>query len=360
MRKVLLLIDSLGSGGAQRQIVGLAKLLKERDYDVRLIYYHPIVFYKSYLDEYGVKNECVRGAANKWKRVFKIYQTVRQYDPDVVISYLDGPNMIACVLRTLGLQFKLITSERNTTQKMNCRERLKFFLMRWADAIVANSYSQEAFIDKHYPVLSGRTSTITNFVDTESFSPRTVSNNNNIKKPLNILCVGRIAAQKNVLLFLEALFRLKVKGYQFHVDWYGDKDDLAYYTQCAERVKTLELEDVFSFRRPSKDIVKVYQEADVFCLPSVYEGLPNVLCEAMCCGLPILCSNVCDNPMLVKEGTNGFLFDPNAIDDIADKISKMLRLSVKELCDMGIKNREFAEQRFASSSFAEKYIELIR
>ena len=95
LKKILLLIDSLGSGGAQRQMVGLAKLLQDRGYPIKIIYYHPICFYQAYLDEHHIPNEYVAGTENKIKRMFLIARAIRHFQPGIVISYLDAPNMMA-------------------------------------------------------------------------------------------------------------------------------------------------------------------------------------------------------------------------------------------------------------------------
>ena len=52
---------------------------------------------------------------------------------------------------------------------------------------------------------------------------------------------------------------------------------------------------------------------DAFCLPSFKEGYPNVIVEAMSCELPVLCSKICENPVIVEDNINGFLFDPHNI-----------------------------------------------
>ena len=354
MKRILLFIDSLGSGGAQRQMVGLAKLLKDKGYSVKLIYYHPIIFYKPYLDEYSIDNECVKGAANKWKRLYKIYNYLKRYKPDVVISYLDTPNMVACVLR-LVLKYKLITSERNTTQNLNIRERLKFFLMHKSDVIVSNSYSQKTYIDKHFPDLSSKVKIITNFVDTEFFRSFPRAKEKSKKNLVDIVCIGRITVQKNILSFLDALQQLNNKGYQFRVNWFGYKEDKVYYAQCMKKLKMMGLEGIVSFKEPIRNIVQEYQKADVFCLPSVYEGFPNALCEAMSCGLPVLCSNVCDNPMIIRDNDNGLLFNPYDVNDIVAKFEAFFYLSSKEKELMRVKSESYAMHFFSKKAFLEKY-----
>lgn len=354
MKSVLLLSDSLTSGGAQRQIVGLAKLLHEMGYNVKLTYYHKIEFYKPFLDSNGVPNELIKGAANPLKRVFKIRRVIKQMSPDVVISYLDTPNVITCLLRAFGMRYKLIASERNTTQVLTRSEKVKFFLMRWADVIVPNSFSQEKFIQNNFPKLVDRVTTITNFVDTDAFAPSEISQSPKCR----ILTVGRVSEQKNTMRFLEALSLLKEQRLDFYVDWYG-YSSLQYLEQCERYIEDNDLSDVFTFHEPASDIVLKYQGCDLFVLPSVYEGFPNVICEAMSCGKPILCGDICDNPIIVDDGENGYLFDPYQVEDIVDKLKSFMQLSIEEKIKMGNKSRLLALEKFSSKSFIKKYIDII-
>lgn len=354
MKSVVLLIDSLDSGGAQRQMVGLAKLLHDKGYQINVIYYHPIYFYRSYLDEHHIHNKYVTGSENKIKRIFLIARAIRQFKPEVVISYLDSPNIIACLIKALGIKFRLVVSERNTSQDLSYIEKTKFYLYRYADSIVTNSYTQERFINNNFPIWGYKTKVITNFVDTDLFHPL----HKEKREKLRILVVGRVSRQKNVLAFLQAVHILKRNGISFSVDWYGRVDDDT-FKQSKRLIDTHLLDDVFSFHKPTIDIVSEYQQSDIFCLPSLYEGFPNVICEAMSCGLPILCSNVCDNSLVVKDGENGFLFDPSNIEEMANKMMTMLRMPEDIRHEMGNYNRLMAETYFSRKSFVEKYIKLI-
>lgn len=354
MLKILLFIDSLASGGAQRQIVGLAKLLKDRGYLVKVVHYHPIFFFRKHLEEHQVPNEYVVGSDNKLKRIFLIALAIRRFHPNVVISYLDTPNMIVCLLKLFGMTFKLITSERNTSQVLNFYERAKFFLLRWADVIVPNSYSQEQFIIDNFSNLAYKTIVINNYVDTNLFIPLHKKKHEKYR----ILVVARISRQKNALTFLKAINKLRNEGVIFFVDWYGRADDDT-FSQCEAYIKRYQLGDFISFHDPTNNIVSVYQHADVFCLPSLYEGFPNVICEAMSCGLPILCSNVCDNPTLVESGKNGLLFNPNDVEDMANKIKSVLSLSTRELQEMQTYSRKIAKEKFSVESFINNYVKLI-
>jgi glycosyltransferase involved in cell wall biosynthesis len=72
------------------------------------------------------------------------------------------------------------------------------------------------------------------------------------------------------------------------------------------------------------DLVKYYNAADLLCLPSKNEGLPNVVVESLLCGTPVIASNVAEIPYLIKEGINGFLVQPNSISSLSDGITKGL------------------------------------
>lgn len=356
MKKVICLIESLGSGGAERQLTYLASQIKGRGYNVEVWTYYPNDFYAPILEENGVTWKYVADAQSPHKRIWVLKKELKKANPDVVIAYLDTCTTVLSIIKLLGSKFKLIVSERNTTQKLSVRERLKFFFYRWADAIVPNSYTQTEFIRKRYPNLSSKLHTITNFIDTDKFCPPKVK----IKRDkVRILTVARIVPQKNVLRLLEVVKRLKEEGYQFRYDWFGTVTDKTYYQNCLDLIKKYGIADVFEFHKPSKNIVKEYQTSDVFCLPSLYEGFPNVICEAMSCGLPILCSNVCDNPKIVEEGVNGFLFDPKSMDDIIKKFECLLSEKKDFQKRFDSINRKKVLEIFRQERLSEDYLNLL-
>ena len=353
--KILLLIDSLGSGGAQRQMVGLAKLLQEKELQVKIIYYHPDNFFQPYLDEHHIPYEDVGGSESKIKLLFLIAQYIRKCRPKVVISYLDRPNMIACILKTIGIKFRLIASERNTTQILNRIEKLKFMFMRRADAIVPNSYSQERFIKLHFPHLDQKICTIINFVDLETYKPAF-----NKKRGHTIVVAASAWQPKNTLGLIEAAKILKEHSHIFTIKWFGIYGDTPYVRKCQKKIKEYGLENFFQLLPKTATIVKEYQDADYFCLPSFYEGTPNAMCEAMACGLPIICSDVCDNGFYVKENVNGFLFNPHETAEITDKIEKAFLLSDTQYYNFCHASRRKAEDSFSKEKFLSSYMTLLQ
>lgn len=354
-KSIVLLIDSLTQGGAQRQIVGLAILLKEKGFGVNLLTYHDDPFYADILDKKDVSHYVIPKAKRPLARIIRVRRTLKRLRPDVIISFLNVPNILACLARLTGVHAELIVSERNTTQRISYTERIKFSLYRYADHIVPNSYSQAKFISRCYPKLIPKITVITNFTDTAAFAPD--SQKQTIQNKLRVIGVGRTEKQKNIARLIDAVCMARANSCQIEVDWYGRMTgDMEYYLQ---KLKDSGLNDYFRFHSPTCEIAKHYQEADLFCLPSLFEGYPNVLCEAMASGLPVICSNVCDNPDIIEEGKNGFLFDPTDTQQMAETLTRFYHMPLLQRKAFGEKSRQLAEQKFGEKQFIDRYISLI-
>lgn len=357
MPRILCLIENLGSGGAERQLTGLAVMLKQQGYQVEVCYYVKMEFYLPYLQENGVEVCYLSVATNPKKRFSALRKHIKAFKADTVISYSTSPSMITCMLKLLGANFNLIVSERSTTQIIGKKEKLRFFLYRWANYIVPNSHSQASFIDKHFHNLSSKVKVITNFVDMKKFSPATEALPEH--EEIKMVCVGRLMPEKNIPRFIEAIGKVVHDGYKIHVDWFGQDLEDDYSKECHATLDKYHLNDVFVFHKPSTSIQNEYRLADVFCLPSLYEGFPNVLCEAMSCGLPVLCSRVCDNPNIVNEGENGLMFDPLSVNSMASTIERFCCFSTDRKTKMGVKSRSLSIEMFSEKSFIQKYYEIL-
>lgn len=338
-------------------MIGLVSLLQQEGYSVDLVSYIKSNFYSTLLEQNNINHIFLHVRDDKLSKLIAVRSLIKRNCYDCVIAYKDGPALISCILKLIIGKFRLIVSERNTTQVISKRERMKFWVYRYADYIVPNSISQEKFIKKNFSYLSKKTVTITNFTDTVFFSPLNNFHNNQMM----ILTAARIAKQKNILNYLECIRAVKEKAIKAKFVWYGDvqKGEEEYELICKNKIKELQIEDFFEFRPASHRIIDEYRNCDVFCLPSLYEGYPNVICEAMSCSKPILCSRVCDNSNIVEDEVNGYLFDPCNVEDMVNKILKMYNLSREVREKMGIKSREIAEFRFSPKGFVKKYIELI-
>lgn len=354
MKRILCFIDSLGAGGAQRQMVYLTRILKERGYEVKVVTYADRPFYQSDLNTAHIPYENIENAGNRFLRIFYVRKTIRDFRPDCVISYLDTPCILSCAIKLLTRgRWRLLVSERNTTQKLTIKERIKFLSYRVADRIIPNSYAQTDFINKHFPALSHKTNPIINLVDLDKFRPAESSKKSD--DAIRVIVVASIIPSKNTKGFIRAVKSVKDACQKpFTIDWFGIAAG-DYCLECLEMVKSYGLEDVLRLQPKTVNIVSEYRRADWLCLPSFYEGTPNVICEAIACGLPIVCSNVCDNMQYVKSGQNGYLFDPTSEDNMANALMTALNTSWQERRRMGEYSRRLAENRFSRERFGDLY-----
>lgn len=357
MSRILCLIDSFGAGGAQRQMVGLAKSLIDAGYEVGVVCYHQENFYAESLESSGIPYVCLDDAIKPSKRIFAISRYIRKYRPDVVISYLDTPNICACIAKIFNNKFRLIVSERNTTQHTGLKEKIRFNLYRIADVVVPNAFSQEKYIVEHFPYLSNKVVTIPNFVDLARFTP--AQNRIRHSKP-EVMVAATIWPSKNTMGFIDAVASLKSKGYQFHVSWYGkDEANICYFNECQHKINTLGLTEYLELREKTTKINECYQGADYFCLPSFYEGTPNVIGEAMACGLPVACSDVCDNGRYVAEGENGVLFNPNDVTSMVNAFEKLFHIDDSTYSVYSMTSSEKAKKMLSMETFIASYLKLI-
>lgn len=179
-------------------------------------------------------------------------------------------------------------------------------MLRAAGAVVANSTGLAAMSEAADPV---PVQVVPNGVDTALFRP--AADPRPRGGPLRLLFVGRFQAQKNLAWLLRQLAAPGLPA--FRLTLVGD-GPLRVALQADAR--QLGLADHLEWLgwRSRAQLAALYPQHDVVVNPSLYEGMPNVVLEAMACGLPVIASRVPGNDVLVRDGENGFLFP---LDDAA-------------------------------------------
>ena len=274
-----------------------------------------------------------------------------------------GKNFFALLPLLFRRKIKILAGERNFTQNTPTKiERALFnFLYQRADWIVSNSYSQEGYILKLKPQYERKMVVITNYTDTNVYRYLGYPNNTLIR----IGVFGRYSKQKNYRRFAEAVKLLKQKvNIPFIIEWYGNMrfKDLSFnpdFLTFKELVAKYSLEDVLKLNDHVKNVNELMVGFDAICLPSLYEGFSNAISEAICCGKPMLVSNVSDNSLMVKDGVNGFLFNPLDVNDIVNALVKFITLRKEQRQEMALRSREIAVKLFDKQQFLEGYMNLI-
>lgn len=169
---------------------------------------------------------------------------------------------------------------------------------------------------KQYPEISSKVNYIPNGVDLKQFSNKKIKDPDS--KPTRLLSVGRLVETKGHRYLIEALSLLKAEYPQVRLDLLGDGPLRSSLTQL---LKKLDLQDRVRFRSPVsyEEMPKIYGEYDIFVMPSVFEGLPVSLIEAMASQLPIVATNIPGIAGIVDDRSATLAASQNAR-DLADKL----------------------------------------
>jgi glycosyltransferase involved in cell wall biosynthesis len=105
------------------------------------------------------------------------------------------------------------------------------------------------------------------------------------------------------------------------------------------------------------ELRQYYQQAICILNPSLYEGMPNVVLEAMACGLPAIASNVAGNKSVVRHDETGFLFNLQSPEQFRKAVAIILKDSNLSL-QMGLRGRDWVKRDFSWDKVAENYMRL--
>jgi GalNAc-alpha-(1->4)-GalNAc-alpha-(1->3)-diNAcBac-PP-undecaprenol alpha-1,4-N-acetyl-D-galactosaminyltransferase len=362
--KILFLIDDLGSGGAQNQITLLAKNLAERGFHIDFVTYFNNDFFKFRLEHPNINTiDIPKKSKIGFGVIFGLIKLKRYNRYVSSLSYLDTPNFYNTISSLLSFTTQnTIISYRSTTNFKNMpleQKLLKKVVNYLADSIVCNSFHEKSNWVKESPILANKIYSIYNTVDfyQKNFEAKPTDK-------LRIVVVGTVSPYKNGQLVVEALNLIKGK-IGFHLTWFGRKylsnpDKETYFGDLNEKIRRYELTEYWQWRDPVSNLKELLNEFDLMILASNVEGLPNVLCEAQACSLPVIASNTLDHPLLINDGFNGLLFKPNDATSLANAILSFSKFDLNHLSTLRKNSYLSAVSKFNKENILKKYAEILR
>jgi glycosyltransferase involved in cell wall biosynthesis len=362
--RILLIIDDLGSGGAQRQLVNLAKGLKFQHEKVGIFIYNPAgnFFISEVLKSKIEIHVTDYNKGFSFKTIYSLYKIIIRHKYTHIISFLDTPNFYAEITSLFLPKIKVLVSERSSRLHEN---NLFFsFIKRLfhlrAKYVIANSHSHAVWLKK-FIWLKNKIKVVYNGYDFHVYN----SYNNHRYNLNNLLVVGRISKEKNGLNLIKALDLFhKKRGFSPKLNWVGrvdnSKNKESYYFKMQNELERLpHVKSNWNWLGERHDITNLLNNHKALILASFYEGLPNVICEAFSCGLPVIASNVCDNPFLVSSNKRGFLFDPNDINEIEEAIWKIVTMESFDWISMSKNAVEYSHLKLDIRTMTNSYQNLL-
>ena len=362
MERILILAMNLNSGGAERQTVAIAKALKDQGCDVTVACYSKGDFYLPELENAGI-NVVWMIEKRYIRRVIRFRKLIRKGRFDAVISLLVTPNIINLLSAIGGKKWKVILGERSAKGEFFKSIKAEFIkvMLGYADTLVCNSENATSIWKNLAPRYSQKIKCIYNLLPqyhpTSGYIPRKYGR-------VNIVVAASYQPLKNMKRLILAVGKLgELDRCKIHIDWYGQTDvanlGTGPYDESVAMIVKNKLESIISLNPPTKNIYDVMYEADVIALVSEVEGLPNVICEALMLGKPVIMSTVSDYDILVGRN-NGYVCNPLDVNSIKSALERIINLNEENLLAYGSNSYKIYQEFFSNESIIDAWIRLIK
>jgi N-acetylgalactosamine-N,N'-diacetylbacillosaminyl-diphospho-undecaprenol 4-alpha-N-acetylgalactosaminyltransferase len=373
--KISILIYSLASGGAERVVSILLKELCSR-YDITLVLMNNTIFYDIpdnvevvYLEnsdpnESGIK-KLLKLPALGWK----YRQLLRKKGIELSLSFMIRPNYINILAKLFGSNAKTLISERSMFSLQFSYKNLQSFinkrlvkLYNFADLIVANSNGNREDLKRNFNI-KPEIKTIYNALDISQIEKRKEEDLEIAKERFTFVTIGRMDVGKNHLLLIEA-----VKGVDADLWIMGDGE---LREELEVRIEDLELKNRVKLLGRKNNPYKFLNRADSFVFGSNHEGFPNVLLEALACGLPVISTDCKSGPREILAPKSDFTKQAREIEFAdfgvlvpvgdADKMARAMRMMVEdESLRESLKEKAFIRARdFKVDKIIDQWVSVI-
>lgn len=343
---ILMIISSLGLGGAQRVLSHMADYWAKRKKKISLItlYGHQektIIHLNPdvnliQLNINGISKNILAGLYNNKKRIIVLNERIKEEKPKVIISFLDTTNILV-LLAAVHTDVPVIVTEMSDPSQVPLpwpwRILRKMTYYRAQGIVVVTEKAKD-----YFPlVLHKKITTIPNPI---VLNKNPIPFNGFIPSPM-ILYAGRLAEEKRIDILLKAFYFIKDKYPTWHIGIVGDGP----LRQSLEKLRDeLRLQDRVHFFGLVECPHYFMKKADMFVLCSQYEGFPVALVEAMANGLPVIASEyhygVRD---IIEDGINGLIVPPADIQSLSRAMDHLM-CNKEERIRMGQKAVEISEK----------------
>ena len=358
--KIVFLVRSLNYGGAERQLAVLAKGLHDRGHSVLVIVFYAHGPLHTELLEAGVRVR-VMEKLGRWDVVrfpLQLSSVLREERPEVLHGCHGVANLMAIAMSTMVPRATIVCGIRSTSLELarygwltRASNVLIDALRNAPDLFIANSRAAlREVVARGYP--SSKVAVIPNGIDTDRFSIDRKAGQP-IRRSLEVgddeLLIGRIGRvdpMKDYPTFLRAAAEVGKQRAQVRFVCVGD-GDAEYLSELHALGRELGLGNRLLWMPTQRDMNAVYNALDVACSSSAFgEGFPNVVGEAMACGVPCVVTDVGDSAWVVGEPRS--VVAPRDADALAQRLMHLVDGGRRELARVGTESRRRIIEHFAT------------
>jgi glycosyltransferase involved in cell wall biosynthesis len=274
--------------------------------------------------------------------LLRSYRHIRRVRPTILHTSLFHANVPGRILGRLADVPIIICSERTMAMESEWRYRVNRWTIGLVDRVIAVSANVRDFCISHIGLPAEKLVVIYNGVEVPGECPSRPEARAELGLPPDGLVAGvvsRLDPAKGVRVLIRAL--AQVDGVTLTI--VGDGPERAALESVADKLGVAGRIHWIGHRR---DVLRLLPAFDLFVQPSLHEGLPNTVLEAMAAGLPVVATAVGGTPEVVVDGVTGLLVPPHDPDALAKGIACLLRdLDLRR--KMGRAGRERVKRRFA-------------
>lgn len=280
--------------------------------------------------------------------IFKLVKLFKREKPDVVHThiYASKYGLIAAVLA--GIEKKVHTVH-NVAQKEqgNLGKKVNSFMYKYFNVVpVALSQEVRKSISDVYRLQEDSVPTVFNGIDLSKCITKT---NYKVNKIFTILHIGRFMKVKNHETLIRAFATFVKKHPCSKLQLLGEGE---MFDEMQNLAKTLDVADKVEFLGLQSNVYPFLHKADIFCLPSEYEGVPMTLIEAMGTGLPIIASKVGGIPDMLTNNEDALLIKPTS-DELNEAMERLYQSdTLREEFGKKVKKKAIV---FSSEEMAKRY-----
>lgn len=333
--KILFLIRSLNRGGAERQLVELSKGLHKKGHSVVVVTFYSGGAIEKELNDAGIFVKTLQ-KRDRWDVLFfsaRLIKRLRKENADVIHGYLPVANIIVGVLKPFFPEARIVWGVRASNVDLTQYDwlsrflfKIECFVSRFADLVIINSNAGREYHAEHgYP--EAKIVVIPNGIDTDCFNPNAILRDKIraswqlTKNEKLIGLIARIDPIKGHPTFIRAASIVVKKRKDVKFVCVGDGSD-NYKRDLFRLAIDRGLEQQLIWAGERQDMNAVYNALDIAAQSSYSEGFPNVVGEAMSCGVPCIVTDVGDSARIV--GDTGMVVPPKNEIALANGILEML------------------------------------
>ena len=313
--KILILSTSMGMGGADQQILILARSMRARGHEVRIVALTPLGPMGLEARREGIPTESLelRRRPGDIARIARLVQMIREWRPDILHTHMIHANLLGRAVRPLAPVGALVSTIHSISDGGRLRMAGYRLTNRLVDRVTIISRLAADRYLKIGAVPAARLEVIPNTVDLERFRPSSearaaVRSELGVGEEFVWLAVGRFQPAKDYPTMIAAFARVAGSSTSRLI--------LVGQGPLRGEVETLlreaAIEDRVRFLGVRRDIPDLMSAADGYVLSSAWEGMPVVLLEAAAVGLPIVATRVGGVPEVVEDRVTGSLVPPGA------------------------------------------------